>query len=360
VTAVRNDPYERWLIRLMARPEIDPEIVWRSESIAHDGLQKLDAALDNPPPKGLSYYDAAHFAFQSFSFHPDDLPWAHNLYHRIFSTPGTGSTYTQEEFLNLIAQTGDPASIPFWIGLLELMRRRDNFATTRKTMAVAALACLAVTHKSRETYAALRQLLEFPKEEVRALALFYLGRTHEVLKRLPTSEVLREVRRIAEHDPAFAPRFQARRLLQGYNKPISLDNQGCAYAFRIKFRRAKSLLQRTIELRSEQTLADLAHAINHSLNWDMDHLYSFYMNGELHDEQYRFSCPYEDDRPPWTDEAVIGELGLTLKHKFVYYFDYGDSHEFEVEVVGIAPTAEKVKYPRVVVSKGEAPEQYSD
>src|SRR5438105_10034172 len=129
----------------MARPEIDPEIVRRSEAIAHDGLQKLSAALDNPPPKGLSYYDAAHFAFQSFSFHPDDLPRAHGLYHRIFSTPGTGSTYTQEEFLNLIAQTGDPVSTPFWIGLLDLRRPREHFAATRKTMAVAALACLAVT-----------------------------------------------------------------------------------------------------------------------------------------------------------------------------------------------------------------------
>ena len=189
-------------------------------------------------------------------------------------------------------------------------------------------------------------------------ALIYLGRTHEVLKRPPTSDVLREVRRIAGHDPAFAPRFRARSLLQDYNKPIPLDNPGGAFAFRVKFRRARSLLQRTIELRSEQTLADLAHAINHSLNWDMDHLYSFYMNGEKEDEQYLVACPYEEDSPLWTDQAVIGELGLPLKHKFLYYFDYGDSHEFEVEVAGISPKAEKVKYPRVVDSRGRSPKQY--
>lgn len=34
--------------------------------------------------------------------------------------------------------------------------------------------------------------------------------------------------------------------------------------------------------------------------------------GVLHDEQCSFGCPYEDDRPPWTDAAVIGALGLTL------------------------------------------------
>src|ERR1700694_2577174 len=126
--AMRDGPFERWLIRLMARPELDPEIVRRSEAIAHDGLQKLAAALDNPPRKGLNYDDAARFVFQSFSFHRDDLPQAHRLYHRIFSTQGIGSTYVQEEFLNVIAQTGDPVSIPFWVGLLDLTRPRDHFA----------------------------------------------------------------------------------------------------------------------------------------------------------------------------------------------------------------------------------------
>ena len=89
-----------------------------------------------------------------------------------------------------------------------------------------------------------------------------------------------------------------------------------------------------------------------------DHLYSFYMNGQLYDQRYTFACPYEEDRPPWTDEAIIGELGLVVKHKFLYYFDYGDSHQFEVEVVGIRPQAAPGKYPRVVDSRGEAPPQY--
>ena len=65
--------------------------------------------------------------------------------------------------------------------------------------------------------------------------------------------------------------------------------------------------------------------------------YSFHMNGQRGDRRYAFACPYEDDRPPWTDEAVIGELGLVMKHKFLYYFDYGDSHEFEIEVTRYPP-----------------------
>lgn len=117
-------------------------------------------------------------------------------------------------------------------------------------------------------------------------------------------------------------------------------------------------LYRTIELRSDQTLEDLHLAIQQAIQWDNDHLYSFYLNGVAHDERYRYSCPYEEDRPPWTDEAVIGQLGLVKRHKFLYYFDYGDGHEFEIEVTDIRPTTEHGPYPRVVESHGTAPEQY--
>ena len=47
-----------------------------------------------------------------------------------------------------------------------------------------------------------------------------------------------------------------------------------------------------------------------------------------------------------------------MKHKFLYFFDYGDSHEFEVEVVGIHPQAGPGDYPRVVDQQGKAPPQY--
>ena len=67
----------------------------------------------------------------------------------------------------------------------------------------------------------------------------------------------------------------------------------------------------------------------------------------------------EDDHPPWTDEAILGELGLTLNHRFLYLFDYGDDNKFEIEVVGIYPQARTdVTYPRLVASQGKAPSQY--
>ena len=123
---------------------------------------------------------------------------------------------------------------------------------------------------------------------------------------------------------------------------MPLDNPDGVYAFKVTLRWAK--VSRTIELRAKQTLDDLHFAIQNAFHWDSDHLYSFYMSGE-EDNRYAFACPYEEDRPPWTDEAIIGELGLVKGHSFAYLFDYGDSHVFTIKVADVRPKAERWEVP---------------
>jgi len=57
----------------------------------------------------------------------------------------------------------------------------------------------------------------------------------------------------------------------------------------------------------------------------------------------------------WLCQMVQPMKGLL---NLIALFDYGDSHEFEVEVVDIRPNAEPGVYPRVVDKKGSAPSQY--
>jgi len=61
-----------------------------------------------------------------------------------------------------------------------------------------------------------------------------------------------------------------------------------------------------------------------------------------------------------TIEAILGELGLVSKHKFLYLFDYGDEHLFEVEVLGTAPASPDAAYPRVVAQAGGPLAQYPE
>jgi hypothetical protein len=49
-----------------------------------------------------------------------------------------------------------------------------------------------------------------------------------------------------------------------------------------------------------------------------------------------------------------------IDQKLLYFFDYGDSHEFDVQVVRIDSSAPPGKYPRIVARQGQPPPQYPD
>ncbi len=57
-------------------------------------------------------------------------------------------------------------------------------------------------------------------------------------------------------------------------------------------------------------------------------------------------------------ETTLDQLELKVGRKFLYIFDYGDEHRFQVRVHAVNPDAPDGDYPRIVESVGEAPEQY--
>ena len=351
----RDDPLWLWLLR--SERDLDPDLVAGHRAELRAALHRLEAYLDDPPKRPNLMDVTPRFWDALGGFDPDDLPRAQALYRRVAEGGGTGSTYAQEALLELIAAAQDPVSVPFWLGILDIRRPRDAFAKQRRVMALSALALLAIRQDDPAAHDALRQAAHHDRPEVRALAIQTLGRVYAEVEHPIPPEVLDELAGMATGDPVFGPRFQARAVLRAAGRPVSPDSPGGVYAFKVKFKWAKRIY-RTIELRSEQTLDDLHYAIQRAIRWDADHLYSFFVGGTARDDRYRFSCPYEESCPPWTDEAVLGELGLVKGHKSLYYFDYGDGHEFEVELVDVRPQAEPGEYPRVVDTKGDAPVQY--
>jgi hypothetical protein len=353
----REDPLDTWLF-LRNVIESKPEVVAQRQAEAHDALDRLTDLLDHPPVKWADLNRSGLWGWGgAMGLAPTDLTRAQELYQRVYATGGPGNSSIQGSLLDLIAATDNPTSIPFWVELLDLSRPRDSFTVKRQTLSLAALARLAIGRDVPAAYEALRGAARHVRPEVRAQALHYLGRVHLETERPLPPEVVADLADIAVHDTAFGPRFQARAVLRDAELPVPLDNPGGVYALKVKFMRDKHIY-RTIELKSEQTLDDLHFAIQQAIRWDADHLYSFYLNGQLYDERYEFSCPENEDSPSSTDEGVIGELGLVMKHRFLYYFDYGDSHQFEVEVIDIRPQAARGKYPRMVDSQGKAPRQY--
>jgi hypothetical protein len=369
----RDDPLDEveWslLDRLLSRIEIPPERLAELRADTHTFLDQVADHLDNPRPR-RTWYDIHRWNVGGgIGLVAEDVPRSQALYPRVVEAGGTGSRDIQESLLGLISQAQEPASVPFWVELLDYARPRDQYAERRRTHALAGLARLVIRRGDPAALAALRAAMHHRRDEVRALAVHYLGRAllyeeyaeqdEEQEKERPPRplppDVVAELNEIATSDPAFGARFQARAVLRKAGQPAPLDNPDGVYAFKVNLKGAR--VSRTIELRSEQTLDDLHFAIQNAFCWDSDHLYTFYMSGE-EDDRYAFACPYEDDRPPWTDEAIIGELGLVKGHRFAYLFDYGDNHVFTVKIEDIRPQAGPGKYPQVVAKQGEAPEQY--
>lgn len=114
---------------------------------------------------------------------------------------------------------------------------------------------------------------------------------------------------------------------------------------------------REIEMRRDQTLHHLHQAIQDAVNFDEDHLYSFFTSNRAWDRHTDYAGPGADGR--WhADRMRVGDLGLRLKQRILYLFDYGDEHRFEVQLIAENPDAPRDDYPRIVARHGDSPSQY--
>jgi hypothetical protein len=352
-----DDPFDNWLFALKWKASGKGK--FHGEQ-ARACLDRLAVLLDNAKFQKPNLYEAGLSEFNAPKMDPRDACRAQELYHRVVEVGGTGSKGVQQALLEMIACAFASDSVPFWAGLLDLKRPRDSFAPRRRASALAGLALLALERNDTEAWKALGKAARHIDGEVRNLAAYYIGRVSEESKNSMPSEIGIELSDVARDDTDLNTRFQARMALLAAGMPAEAEYPGGAYLFRISLAGNRSF-SRTIALKSEQTLDDLHLAIQHAIDWDADHLYSFFMNGKPDDQRFEIACPIEEERKPYlAHEAIIGTLGLLQKHKFLYLFDFGDYNQFEVEVVDILPKRGRGRYPRLVESVGEAPEQYPE
>ena len=59
-------------------------------------------------------------------------------------------------------------------------------------------------------------------------------------------------------------------------------------------------------------------------------------------------------------DIATGAFAFRKGQKFAYLFDFGDDHRFEIEVVDFGEVEKGKKYPVLLDSKGDSPEQYPD
>ncbi len=155
-----------------------------------------------------------------------------------------------------------------------------------------------------------------------------------------------------EYDPEYGHR-QARQSLKARKGSVK------SWTFRVNHRAAPDVWA-DIELAEDQTLEDLHLQIQVTFAWNDDHLYSFFIGDETGGKTSEVGSPWSDTLLH-THLVTIGELGLAPGRRLLYLFDYGDNHEFDVEVIDLNPIAPKGQYPKILHYPGvNRPQQYPD
>ena len=121
---------------------------------------------------------------------------------------------------------------------------------------------------------------------------------------------------------------------------------------------------RIIEIRGDQTLAELHRIIFSAFDREDDHMYEFQLKGMgPHDpnaDRYGLAVALSDGLAGDVAKTQIGALGLVAEEVFGYWFDFGDDWWHQVGVVTITEPRARVRYPRVTERIGASPPQYAE
>jgi hypothetical protein len=135
------------------------------------------------------------------------------------------------------------------------------------------------------------------------------------------------------------------------------------------FVRKNPVVSRTIEIRGDQTLEDLHHAIFDAFGREEEHLYEFqFGKGPMDPEGPRYVLPRShalerrEANPPAgrVDTTTLDALGLKEGDRFGYWFDFGDDWWHQINVEAAKEGVLEGKFPRVTRKVGRSPPQYAD
>ena len=125
-------------------------------------------------------------------------------------------------------------------------------------------------------------------------------------------------------------------------------------------------IYRDIEIEPSKSLYKLAKAIVSAFGFDFDHAFGFY-NGDPYaakprGPRYELFADMGDANPVvrGVKKTRIADAFPVVGHALLFLFDYGDEWRFRVKLKATGKKAAKIRYPRVVASRGEAPAQYPD
>lgn len=126
------------------------------------------------------------------------------------------------------------------------------------------------------------------------------------------------------------------------------------YTFKVSLSKS---LWRKISVSHKHSLDDLHIAIQEAFDFDNDHLYAFYVDGNQRTGKPIY-CAGAESEGVTAEETTIANLGLYKGQKLMYLFDFGDEWEFDVELLSKDKKSILPIKSVIIEAKGESPEQY--
>jgi hypothetical protein len=142
------------------------------------------------------------------------------------------------------------------------------------------------------------------------------------------------------------------------------------YVFKVTYLNSNREIWRELAILGKHAFDDLADEIIWWMSWENDHLHAFMLKetNDKEDNIYKLPTMYsegwEDDPYPTykTVEVKIADINYKKYPKWGFVFDFGDGHEFEVELLRIEEKFDRKLYdcplPTCIDMRGVAPEQY--
>jgi hypothetical protein len=136
-----------------------------------------------------------------------------------------------------------------------------------------------------------------------------------------------------------------------------------------QFAKRNPVVSRTIQIRGDQSLEDLHHAIFDAFGRFDEHMHEFqFGKGPMDPKAPRYDLPsaFEgpggEDNPPAgrVDTTTIASLDLKVGDRFGYWFDFGDDWWHQINVEAVEDKVPRGKVPKVTKKVGKSPPQYAD
>ncbi|MBA3713958.1 MAG: hypothetical protein H0W76_16130 [Pyrinomonadaceae bacterium] len=135
------------------------------------------------------------------------------------------------------------------------------------------------------------------------------------------------------------------------------------------FVKKHKVISRTIQMREDQTLEELHHAIFSAFDREEEHMYEFQVGGKgpMDPAAQRYVLGlYDGDAGQEArvagdvERTTIGALRLKENEAFGYWFDFGDDWWHQINILAIEEKVGRGKYPKVTKLVGKSPPQYVD